>query len=56
VQKHLKTFENVRKHSKIFKNIQKYSNFEWKRSKIFNKLMVTGKWLNGDWGGEKIKD
>jgi len=46
-----KTFENVQKRSKTFKNIQKYSNFEWKRSKIFNKLMVTGKWLNGEWEG-----
>ena len=29
-------FENIRKCSKTFKNIQKYSNFEWKRSKIFD--------------------
>jgi len=55
-KKRSKTFENVQKRSKTFKNIQKHSNFEWKRSKIFNELMVTGKWLNDDWGGEKIKD
>jgi len=44
-----KTFKNEQKRLKTFKNIQKYSNFEWKRSKIFNKLMVTGKWLIGEW-------
>jgi len=43
-----KTFKNVQKRSKIFKNIQKHSNFEYKRSKIFNELMVTGDWLNGE--------
>jgi hypothetical protein len=53
IRKYSKTFKNIQK---LSENIQKLSGNIRKYSKIFNKLMVTGKWLNGDWGGEKIKD